>query len=240
MAKAKIVTLSESDVKLLQGLLTAAKTGKLRLEPRRDTLWSHGEDQSAPEVYVAKPVDGTIPPLTVSDTVGTGTGTGTAANCDVYDSPGYAQCYIYEVVDTTDCGQALIPIEDREETVYNLSMEEIDPDDGYIPVFRDKFGKWLTSPVSGGGSDVVSFCCGAFSQGASVMGAVEISDVAGVNQGDAISVSDPAGEFYNTSGHGYGWAIRVGGAWYMLRMTCPDFDASAACTGTGTGTGTGT
>lgn len=149
MALRKIISLTEAEVKLLQGLLDAAKGRDLSTSEYHDGLWAHGEDQQAPEVYVAKPLDGTIPGMTLAE-AGTGTGTGTSAECDAYDSPGSAECRVYEVVETEGCGYALMQVEEHDELVFNVGTTAINPGYNYIPVYRDKFGRWLTA----GGSSV--------------------------------------------------------------------------------------
>lgn len=155
MATQRILVLDEDDVAILRTLIEERKHKRPPRSHRSwDVLWNRGEDQSAPEVYVAKPVgdEKTIPGITKA-TVGTGTGTGTGtgvSDCDVFDAPGSTDCYIYQIVESEECGPLIMQIEEHTETVYNVGEDEITVGDGYVPIERDKFGKWLAVSGKGG------------------------------------------------------------------------------------------
>jgi len=221
--------LTDAEIKMLQRLLDAAKLLDPSLKSAQDGLWSHGEDQSAPEVYVARPINGVIPAMTPASSTGTGTGTGTAPECDIYDSPGYAECRIYEIIDTDNCGPALMEVEDHDEKVYNLSETEISTGGDYIPVMRDKFGKWLAVPPSGG-SPIKTICLtSTLAQGQGQTATATDSDT-----GETYIIYDPHGEFYGAVGAG-GYAFQSSydsiGTLRLLRVTCPGF-TSVICSGT--------
>lgn len=106
-----------------------------RTEPRRP-LGPDGYN-TAPESYIARiPAEG----IAGRAAVGTGTGTGGADNTVVSS----AVCDIYKIIS----GQ-LSPAGFSKQ-VYNLSLSAIE--EGYAPVARDKFGRWVAGGVGGGGS----------------------------------------------------------------------------------------
>lgn len=92
-----------------------------------NTLLGGGDNlHQAPEVYIARVPDTGIPGLGEGDT-------GTASD----DAPGSEECDIYKIDDNDD----LVRVGTLSKTVYNLSTKKIS--ERWIPVFRDKFGKWL-------------------------------------------------------------------------------------------------
>lgn len=126
---------SNDDIVALQEIVRAVRSGRLNLGTRHDSerAWDAGEDHQAPETYIAIPQTGTgIPALEEVGTSGPGEG----------DIPGSEVCDIYRVV-----GNELRPV-GLSKTVYNVSSSIISG--SWIPVVRDKFGKWFA--VVGGGS----------------------------------------------------------------------------------------
>lgn len=92
-----------------------------------------GEEESqSPEVYVALTPMGGIPALTPNTEAGTGTGSGD------FDEPGFANCDIYKLVDR---GNPELLYSGFNRRIYNLSSSII-PEDTWIIVARDKFGRW--------------------------------------------------------------------------------------------------
>ena len=104
--------------------------------------------------------------------------------------------------------------------------------------------------VTASGCSIIGFCCGAFSAGSSVSATVTwITAGATVAVGDTITVSDPCGKYYNTSGAACGAAVQASGTgvetgtgsgaetgpWYMIDLTCPTEVASCAPPDTGSG-----
>ena len=131
--------LNKDDRDALQLMLTWFKQRRSNLQSR-SPLDLPGRSS---DTYIAIPTlsDG-IPPL-----VRTGTATGTFPEFNT-DTPGYANCDIYQIVDIGDGSPIIIPLE-FSVVVYNLSQSTISQD--WITVNRDRFGTWLAI-VGGGGT----------------------------------------------------------------------------------------
>jgi hypothetical protein len=136
--------LSDEDIRILQRWINESKRrnprGSARHSNERYPDDNEGNDL-APEVYVAKiPSDGINGLETCTTGTGTpgcmGTGTGTG---DGYDEPGLATCDLY-VIDQSDSPDDLRPI-GKDVPVYNVNPSALTS--GYVPVMRDKFGRWL-------------------------------------------------------------------------------------------------
>jgi len=99
------------------------------------------DDNSVPEVYIARtPVNG-IPALV--EAPGTGTGS------ELEDLPGFAECDIYRIVASEDFGTGtstddykLVPVPHLSRRVFNLSTGAVQGE-RWVPVVRDKWGSWL-------------------------------------------------------------------------------------------------
>lgn len=104
-----------------------------------------GEEQQAPEAYLARtPPDG-IPACEVGTT-----GTGTAANSDpLDDAPGVAYCDVYRTADDA-AGRYPVPVTGLAAKVYNWSPDAV-AGDQWVIVVRDKFGQWQLAGAAGGG-----------------------------------------------------------------------------------------
>lgn len=122
---ASVLFLTEQDKRLLQGLLDRERR-ELANTPGRpgDESREHDEHQ-APETYIARTPPGGIPALL--EQVGSG----------IRDEPGWANCYIYQIVEGL-----IYPVSNLFKKVYNLSHERIGGG-RWIPVTRDKYGKWI-------------------------------------------------------------------------------------------------
>jgi hypothetical protein len=109
----------------------------------------------APDVYVAQTPAGGIPALANA------TGTGEI------DDPGFADCQIFRIITVPQSGTGTNPSAIYElsqvgtftQRVFNVSTTAV-PGGIYMPIFRDKFGSWLTD-LSGeaSGSCSGSGCC---------------------------------------------------------------------------------
>lgn len=102
----------------------------------------------APEVYIAYPPSGGIPPLERAADTGTSV-PGTAAGD--YDRPGSAECDIYRIIKDANDIPELLPVTDVSRTVYNLTTTRISQD--WISIKRDKWGSWLAD-TGGSGTTV--------------------------------------------------------------------------------------
>jgi hypothetical protein len=122
--------LTDADKELIQDWLDWAR----RQSP---TLTAGGPAPlgPAPEVYVAQAPAGGIPALTA--------GTGGAG-----DRPGTASCAVYRVLGTATAPE-LKAVYGLSRTVHNLATVAV-PGNSYVPVARDKFGKWLAVQAGGG------------------------------------------------------------------------------------------
>lgn len=105
---------------------------KIEKIPENRITQSNDNLNQAPEVYIARVPDAGIPALGEGNT-------GTASD----DAPGSADCDIYKINDDDD----LERVATLEKTVYNLSTKKIM--ERWVPVFRDKFGKWLAQGPQG-------------------------------------------------------------------------------------------
>jgi len=139
--------LTNSDVAILRQMvadyLNRSLNQPIRLNP--DSSYKVGEDQQAPDVYVAYPQtsDG-IPALLPA-----GTGTGTDVSGSAYDEPGKAECDIYQVITNDTTGDPeLHAVPGFSQIVYNLSSAALDQD--WLLVSRTKYGKWFAVTAEGG------------------------------------------------------------------------------------------
>lgn len=172
MARKKITSIAPSSIRDI-----AKGMGTIRnLPPRgpRGTSWDDTPDYLPPEVYVARTPPEGIAALVGDFTswtgtgtgptefgtgtgscrpgwAGTGTGTGTGHWGTDDDLPGYAECELYRIVEV--CHRDTMLHLDKSVRVYNVSTTPI-AGDIYIPVMREKFGRWIAAqPGSGiGGS----------------------------------------------------------------------------------------
>lgn len=143
------VILTEEQGQLFADLLAreAAQRGRLRLRSSPDAV----PDQ--PWHHVVLTPDGGIPALASAFIhAGHTTGTGTYG-----DSPGSADCDVYEKVDNAEKDGVLLTDPKMvamgyQITVYNSSDSDI-PEDTYVLAERDPFGVWWTdgAPSGGGG-----------------------------------------------------------------------------------------
>lgn len=125
---AKAKTLSDNDLRILQGMIDREKRQIINSPPMHVTeRWDSGEDHQAPETYVAYPK----------------TSAGIPARSG--DEPGEAECDIYAIYGRPPTLTAV----GRSQTVYNLQTSTLGQ--SHIPVSRDKYGKWLAL-VGGSGS----------------------------------------------------------------------------------------
>lgn len=132
---------SEADLALIQEMLDAHRRlpsngGK---SPQDGSLSEHSDHQ-ANDIYIAIPrTEDGIPPL-----IHLGTGTGTDAFNDG-DTPGSAECDIYQIIDVDGTDTLVQASGELGDIVYNLSEEQIEQ--GWILIYRDKFGRWIASVI---------------------------------------------------------------------------------------------
>lgn len=129
MAKAYLLT--EEDRAAIARLMEMVESTPQR--PPRAQHDNFNEDQVGPSVYLARVPDTGIAAL--NEGAVTGTGTGTVTDDDV---PGYADCEIYRVLQSTN---QIIPLHTIRR-VYNLSTTAIRRDSWAI-VVREGSGAWL-------------------------------------------------------------------------------------------------
>lgn len=129
--------LSDSDIVILKALINKSDSLLNNGVSRSDGEFQAGQDQSAPDVYVALPPSTGIPACAF---VGTSPGVG--------DQPGYADCQIFQLLHVYPSAPQLISTGVASQRVYNLSSTDI-PGDSWLTVQRTKDGVWL--PVTGGG-----------------------------------------------------------------------------------------
>lgn len=234
MAKKTLRTLSDKDIDLLQWVIDEARSLRGRALSRTpvDFLRDMDADQQAPELYIAKPQEGSIPAMTPAETT-TGTGTGTETASPEYDTPGEAYCDIYKITEDNDGNPAIIQV-NREVRVFNVAASVIDPGNGYLVVNRDKFGRWLAGASPG--LALRWFCLTADLE----QGSQNTATALDVDSQEMITVYDPHGEFYGTAGESGGIAYQHPndevGKLRIIRELCPGFQ-SEMCSGiTGTGT----
>lgn len=185
-----------------------------------------------PDVFIAKPPSGGIPPL--SECVGTGTCLGTGSGIN-YDSPGIATCTIYRV-DTSNNFQLIPSIR---KPVLNLTQSTITDD--WITVVRTKFNEWIAL-VSGSSS----------SSTPTIIDAICTSDVSEETTSfgiDSVNIVQPSGSAWTGSFTEPtsldNWAgVRIDADTSLLvfydegRSEWRYWAASDCAEGTGTGTGT--
>jgi hypothetical protein len=126
-------------------------------------LQAHGEsagdadDQEilAPEVYVARTPTGGIPALAEGSTSWTGTGTtthsGTGTEILEDDSPGEADCLIWQTVRSSAGTPRLVPMDSYPHRVLNLSTTAV-PGNAWVLIKRVKEGEWYAEVGGGGGT----------------------------------------------------------------------------------------
>ena len=177
---AKARTLSDDDLRILQGIIDREKRQIVNSPPMHVTeRWDSGEDHQAPETYVAYPK----------------TSAGIPARSG--DEPGEAECDIYAIYGSPP---TLVAV-GRSQTVYNLQTSVLDQ--VYIPISRDKYGKWLVLVGGGGGGGgLIRFAidyvdCNDHSALAIVQ-SVPCDNPFDVEVGDTIKVYDKAGCWFDT------------------------------------------
>lgn len=133
--------LNKEDRDALQAMLTVFRQRRLNV-PSRNIPDLPGRSS---DTYIAIPStsDG-VPALTSGGEIGT-------ANTD---TPGFAECDIYQIVDIGDGLPTIESVEFRV-LVYNLSQTAIAQD--WIVVTRDRFGSWLASPSTSSNCNDVYF-----------------------------------------------------------------------------------
>ena len=236
MANDKIPnTLNESDVIVLKQMIREVNTLKKNAALRP----YHESSRQAPDTYIAMPQEcAGIPALLRRSTTGTGNsgtsvGTGTT-HCDspahVGDSPGSGVCDIY-MIDQSDGTLQLVT---SNVVVYNLSTSVVPKD--WIPVTRDKFGRWLALQSSGQSGLEVIFVVNYTKQmspyvicNCTVLFVFcNTSSLPGTNADGSIDVVDELGCLFNeeqtTTGTGDLYAGRRGTAGYMQAWMNPVTD----------------
>lgn len=148
-------TFSDAEMRALQDLVQLFMNNRFNIPSKAkfDDSFAGEEDHQSPEVYIAKPQseDG-IPGLT----------RGEGSNPD---KAGEGLCDIYRILKNGSGDPEIIAIEALEKTVYNLSEDATDQD--WLPIHRDKFGNWLTTPPGSGGglmrirAEIISVDCNA-------------------------------------------------------------------------------
>lgn len=141
-----LLFLNPDDKNALQQMLTWFKQRRSNLQSRspQDLLGKSSD------TYIAIPTTSLgIPALTRP---GTATGTGTFDAADNMDTPGYANCDVYQIVDLGDGSPTIVPLE-FDVVVYNLTQSVISQD--WVTVTRDRFGSWLAVVGSASGGTVI-------------------------------------------------------------------------------------
>lgn len=141
-----LFALDEADVAVLKEMAEEYRARRKTANGRfpRERTHAEGDDQMAPEVFVAE-VPGAIPGLAVRGTTGTGP-------TDL-DYPGEAECQIYTIVEEdwdtgTDTPTRLYPISGLTRTLYNISEQAITSP--WTLGVRTKSGKWIAIPLEVG------------------------------------------------------------------------------------------
>lgn len=142
---AKFLLPDESDQRILRELVRQVRTG--RLNPQIQNV-PPTDDPQAPETYIALPPDDGIPALIRI---------GTAAIPQEGDSPGTANCDIYNI----SSAGGLTKVGTVSEKVYNLTTTLVQQD--WIIVIRTKFGLWVI-PESTAVQDSIVFKEGILAQ----------------------------------------------------------------------------
>ena len=128
----RITTLTRRDIDLIQSLSDKVRRsiGNPQNRPHfaEEELWT-------PEVYVARTPAAGIPALTK------------IFGQSIEDQPGYADCYIYRVLEQVGTGgPELQPISGLFRRIYNLNPRRIGGN-RWVLAIRDKFGNWfITNP----------------------------------------------------------------------------------------------
>lgn len=142
----ELYALSESDVAILKQVVSEFKRRRKTATGRFPSERTHveGDDQMAPEVYVAE-VPGAIPGLIVRGDTGTGAGD--------LDYPGEAECQIYTIVEEdwdtgTDTPPRLQPMGDLTRRLYNISEQAVTSP--WTLAVRTKGGRWIAIPMGVG------------------------------------------------------------------------------------------
>lgn len=200
MADAKIRAWTDEEVRLIQKMIDRERRQVVNQSPNLVTdRWDQGEDHQAPETYVAAiPADG-IPGKDDVDDYGD-------YPYSEYqeDLVGSAECDIYQIVKEGSFWK-LREVTGLSKTVYNFGDQAIDGP-GFVPITRDKFGKWLVLSSTGGGSNnqvidfVVTDYCPDLPSGASLCVYATVTRVscdASVSVGDEVLICDPDNCWFN-------------------------------------------
>lgn len=138
----EVFVLTEKDKELLQQIITAVKNEVLG-QINRPNFTGQENDHQAPEVYVALAPEDGIPAVDPGEDL--------MSLSD--DSPGAAECAIYSINLDGDGNLSFLPVSTLTKKVYNLSSTEV-PGSTWLPVARDKFGRWLSLAGGGGGGSL--------------------------------------------------------------------------------------
>ena len=134
----KINVLSDSDIEILKRIVEKEKKGLIGGRYPGEKNWSPEDDQNTPEVYVAIPPTTGIPALEFTGTNGPGEG----------DTPGEAECEIYQLIDDGTNPPTLLPMDVGTKTVYNIRTAAISGESEWIVVHRSKTGAWIAANSS--------------------------------------------------------------------------------------------
>lgn len=205
-----IYVLNDSDRRLIEEFLSAQRNHPQN-PPVRNVFPTTKLEYLPPECYVARP-----------QTAG-----GIAARSGT--TPGQAECDIFRIHDVSGT-PTLQEITGFDKTVYNISADAIDQD--YIPVARDKYGKWIAMVgAGGGGSQIIHFSIQSVDCVTRCAIGTVLARICGdTDVGDDISIYDAAGCFFTGNE-----TLLVGVKGYAVLM-----DGDDPCPGTGTWVGTGT
>lgn len=134
--------LSDSDVQLLRDLVREEMSRRENGQSRT----GRGTPSSSPDVYMARTPPAGVPGLATA--VGTGTGDPSS------DSPGEAECDVWQILpaETALDSVEMMVVDGLTETVYNFSTDAI-PGETWVKISRDKWGCWVADLGSGGGVD---------------------------------------------------------------------------------------
>lgn len=114
--------ITEADHSLIQGVIRAVRSRRLNTPQHSAQV----PVSQSPELYVAKVPNGGIPAR-----VGT--------------RPGRATCEVYRLSEASDPLDLFLEDAQFTLTVYNITSCVATKDD-YLPIWRDKFGKWICIP----------------------------------------------------------------------------------------------
>lgn len=134
------IHLNQSDRDIIQKLITDSKAPNPLNADQFEQL------ATAPDVYIAKPVDD-IPKLLSGCIPGTGTiicGTGSAESGSAYDEPGVAICNLYKIIVNYTTGDPELHQMLKDQKVYNLDSTDVETT--WILAVRTKWGNWIAIP----------------------------------------------------------------------------------------------